>query len=343
MFDNTLLESSLARAPILTKGHYFFATGCGLLAFLPTFFTLRRLFPVEQIRVPAIQSLIIGAFAAAFVLMLCYVHADARHMGLNAAFWLAVTALLNVVGFIGYLIYSAARIGDWRRAAIPCAYICEVILGGGMALVPLIYTEALPKVSLIIWSLPIPPPPPAAPAEGRDLRKPLQRTRTNDLLKAPPSIPTAVRIVHDEPLPPPDFSPGPTGVPGGVSFGPSNASDPALRSVIASTAPQPLPPQEPRPARIRVGGVVSAAKLIYQPKPTYPEFARMARAEGAVEFEAIIGKDGRIEELKLLGGPALLVHAAFEAVQRWRYQPTLLNGEPVEVLTEITVNFKLRE
>ncbi len=92
-----------------------------------------------------------------------------------------------------------------------------------------------------------------------------------------------------------------------------------------------------------MGGVVVAAKLIYQPQPRYPEMARMTRTEGAVEFEAIIGKDGRIEELKVLRGPALLVQAAFEAVQNWHYQPTLLNGEPVEVQTEITVNFKLSE
>jgi protein TonB len=62
-----------------------------------------------------------------------------------------------------------------------------------------------------------------------------------------------------------------------------------------------------------------------------------------VEFEAVIGKDGTIEELKVLRGHPLLVKAALDAVRRWRYQPTLLNGEPIEVVTEITVNFKLAE
>jgi protein TonB len=95
--------------------------------------------------------------------------------------------------------------------------------------------------------------------------------------------------------------------------------------------------------RIRVGGIVSAARLIYQPKPEYPEFAKMTRTEGVVEFEAVIGKDGTIEELKVLRGHPLLVKAALDAVRRWRYQPTLLNGEPIEVVTEITVNFKLAE
>ena len=88
---------------------------------------------------------------------------------------------------------------------------------------------------------------------------------------------------------------------------------------------------------------MSAARLVYQPKPEYPEIAKMTRTEGAVEFEAVIGKDGTIEELKVLRGHPLLVKAALDAVRRWRYQPTLLNGEPIEVVTEITVNFKLEE
>ena len=88
---------------------------------------------------------------------------------------------------------------------------------------------------------------------------------------------------------------------------------------------------------------MSAARLIYQPKPEYPELARLARIEGDVLFEAVISKEGTIEELKVLAGPPLLRKAAFDAVRRWRYQPTLLNGEPVEVLTEITVNFRLSE
>ena len=62
-----------------------------------------------------------------------------------------------------------------------------------------------------------------------------------------------------------------------------------------------------------------------------------------MEFEAVIGKDGTIEELKVLRGHPLLVKAALDAVRQWRYQPTLLNGEPIEVVTEITVNFKLAE
>jgi protein TonB len=77
--------------------------------------------------------------------------------------------------------------------------------------------------------------------------------------------------------------------------------------------------------------------------PDYPPLARMARIQGTVRLEAVISTDGRIQNLRVLAGHPLLVNAALEAVARWRYQPTLLNGEPVEVVTEIDVNFTLAE
>jgi protein TonB len=111
----------------------------------------------------------------------------------------------------------------------------------------------------------------------------------------------------------------------------------------ATSAPPPPPPKPATPKRIRVGGPGEGAKLIFKPTPDYPPLAKMARIQGTVRLEAIISKDGTIQELKLVSGHPLLVKAAEEAVQRWRYQPTLLNGEPVEVVTEIEVNFTLNE
>ncbi len=103
----------------------------------------------------------------------------------------------------------------------------------------------------------------------------------------------------------------------------------------------PLPPNAARPKRIRVGGQVEASRQIFAPKPEYPPLAKMARIKGTVRLEAVISKDGTIQELKPISGHPLLLMAALEAVSRWRYQPTLLNGEPVEVATEIDVNFSL--
>jgi protein TonB len=94
--------------------------------------------------------------------------------------------------------------------------------------------------------------------------------------------------------------------------------------------------------RIRIGGGVQEAKLIYGPRPVYPVLARQARIQGTVHLAALIGTDGRIANLHLTDGHPLLVGAAMDAVKRWVYRPTLLNGDPVEVVTEISVTFALQ-
>jgi tetratricopeptide (TPR) repeat protein len=116
------------------------------------------------------------------------------------------------------------------------------------------------------------------------------------------------------------------------------------------TAPPPPPPPgagsaqaAPVPQRIRVGGNVQSSKLVYKPVPLYPAEAKDARIEGTVRFEALIGKDGAIASLTLVSGHPLLVPAATGSVRQWRYDPTLLNGQPVEVLTAIDVNFTLSQ
>jgi protein TonB len=88
---------------------------------------------------------------------------------------------------------------------------------------------------------------------------------------------------------------------------------------------------------------VAAASLLNQVKPVYPPLAKAARVQGTVKFEAEISKEGAIQNLKLVSGPPLLVQAAMAAVQQWRYRPTMLNGEPVVVLTTIDVNFTLSQ
>jgi TonB family protein len=104
-----------------------------------------------------------------------------------------------------------------------------------------------------------------------------------------------------------------------------------------------IPPPAPGEKRIRIGGNVQAAKLIDKTTPAYPPLAKQARVQGTVRFNTLIGKDGRVENLELVNGHPLLVPSATEAVSRWVYQPTLLNGEPVEVLTSIDVNFTLSQ
>jgi periplasmic protein TonB len=348
MFGDTLLESSPTRPSLLEKRHYFYAAGGGATGSLVWFFALGRLLSAGPSGAMALQSLVIGSVTTVLGLMLCYVHAESRGLGLNTPFWVTLTCLLNLPGFVCFLVYTATKTGNWKRAAIPCVYGVEGLLVGAMALVPLVYTEALPKT---VWTevlqVPVPPPPPRAPLATQTVRQAMRPSRPEHTLLEPTSIPAHIAPVHDEYLPPAQFPSASIGVPGGISDGlPGGALDPALQKLLSSAGPQPPAPQAPKPVqqqRIRLGGIVVAAKLIYQPKPDYPELARMTRTPGDVEFEAIIGKEGSIEELKVVRGHPLLVKAAFEAVRQWRYQPTLLNGEPVEVLTEITVTFRLGE
>ncbi len=94
---------------------------------------------------------------------------------------------------------------------------------------------------------------------------------------------------------------------------------------------------------VRVGSNVQASNLVSKVNPGYPALAKAARVQGVVQFEAVIGKDGSIQNLRLTSGPSLLVQAAMQAVQQWKYKPTLLNGSAVEVITTIDVNFTLSE
>jgi len=101
------------------------------------------------------------------------------------------------------------------------------------------------------------------------------------------------------------------------------------------------PPSGTRPGVIRVGGNVQQARLIHRPNPKYPIEARYAGIKGTVRLLAIVGKDGVVQDLQLISGHCWLAKASIAAVSQWRYKPTLLNGEPVEVQTTIDVVFTL--
>jgi TonB family protein len=95
--------------------------------------------------------------------------------------------------------------------------------------------------------------------------------------------------------------------------------------------------------RIKVGGNVQSSKLIRQPRPVYPPEAKAARIQGVVKFMAVIAKDGTMKQLEVISGHPLLVPSALEAVKQWVYETTLLNGNPVEVQTQIDVNYTLSQ
>ena len=213
-----------------------------------------------------------------------------------------------------------------------------------LILIPLIYTEALPKtlMSSILLAPPPPPPPPPPPAAVQVVHvKPVAHLMEAGKLVAPKAIPKDVKIIKEEEAPP-DVGAGMVGgVPGGVAGGSMGGVIGGVIGGAGSTAAPPPPKVSPK--RITVGGNVQAAHLVNRVQPVYPPLARQTRISGTVKLHAIIGKNGAVEQLQVVSGHPLLVQAALDAVRQWRYQPTLLNGEPVEVDTEIDVIFSLAQ
>ena len=226
--------------------------------------------------------------------------------------------------------------------------ITQVTIVGIILLIPLIYTEALPKTSLtsFLTAPPPPPPPPPPPAaEAPKVVKKVVREFDGTKLQAPKKIPKQIAMISEE-EPPPASAGVMGGVPGGVPGGSAGGIIGGILGGVPTAAPPPPPPKKEEvkpktPERIRVGGNVQAANLIRRIVPVYPPLAKQARVQGTVKFSAIIGKDGTIQNLQLISGHPLLVPSATEAVKQWVYKPTLLNGEPVEVVTQIDVNFSL--
>ncbi|MBI3680555.1 MAG: energy transducer TonB [Acidobacteria bacterium] len=229
------------------------------------------------------------------------------------------------------------------------SFVTQSLLLGIGILIPLIYTDTLPKAQLTSFLVapPPPPPPPPPPAPPVKIVKVIPRQFDSGRLMAPKIIPKDIAIIREEELP--VQSVGVVGgVPGGIPGGTPGGVIGGIIGAVPTAAPPPPPPpvkkeEKPVVQRIRVGGNVQAAKLVRQPKPVYPPLAKQARIQGTVRFQAIIGKDGTIQNLQLISGHPLLVPSAQEAVKQWIYQPTLLNGEPVEVVTQIDVNFTLSQ
>ncbi len=225
--------------------------------------------------------------------------------------------------------------------AVVLSSIVQAAILGVFILIPLIYTEALPKETLTTFLVaPAPPPPPPPPAAAiQRIVKPVVRLIHNGQMMAPTVIPKKVEMIKEEELPPDVGSVGVTGgVPGGIAGGSAGG---VLGGIIGGVGSNMPPPPKATPSRIRVGGNVQAAKMLRQIMPVYPPIAKTAHISGTVVLHAVIGKDGTVQDLQYVSGPPLLMKNAMDAVKQWRYQPTQLNGEPVEVDTTISVVFTL--
>jgi protein TonB len=204
-----------------------------------------------------------------------------------------------------------------------------------LLVIPLIYTEALPKAMLatLLVAPPPPPPPPPPPAQVQVVRKTQVHLMDAGKLMAPKAIPKNITIIKEEADPDMGAS---GGVLGGVAGG-------SMGGVIGGVIGGMPAPPKPVQSRIKVGGNVTAARIVNRTAPLYPALARQTRISGTVRLHAIIAKDGTVQQLEVLSGHPLLVQAALDAVRQWRYQPTLLNGEPVEVDTTVDVIFSLNQ
>ncbi len=236
----------------------------------------------------------------------------------------------------------------WPVVVSSCLQVTLISVG---VLVPLMNPEMLPRNGILSTYLATPPLPPAPPPPARPM---MQSTATR---KAPPRmfregqvflssrILPKLNLIED----PPNVGPE-TGVAFSTGDGMPNSVGNSLINQLANIAPKPAdPPPAVKPVaqqqrqieRTKLGGNVLEAKIISRKIPVYPKLALQARLQGVVTFTAIIARDGTIQQLQLVSGHPLFIEAATEAVRQWRYRPTLLNGEPVEVVAPIEVKFIL--
>ncbi len=210
----------------------------------------------------------------------------------------------------------------------------QVLVVAALIVIPLYQRVPLPKREVLTMLY---APSAAAASNVTTLRAPTPTYTPTSI-----SIPNATQKTQETP-PPPVGTTGEVvgGVPGGTVGGvPSGVFNEALSSTrslpVLARTPEPTPVR-----RIRVASRVAEANLIHDVAPQYPPEAGRARIEGMVVLMAVIGKDGSVQDVRVESGLPLLAQAAIDAVKQWRYRPYLLNGEPVEVDSRITINFTL--
>lgn len=227
---------------------------------------------------------------------------------------------------------------------VQMAVLCAAVV------VPLFLVQG-PSIVQLNWAVMAPPapPPPPAPMKLVDVPKRVRSMFQNARLFAYTHIPDKISRIIEASLPDdsaPSLSSG-QGVPGGTGL-PENGiigrivtqapPPPAEKTRVAKQAPAEKPV-----TRIRTSSGVQAAKIVHRVLPVYPPLAKAARISGTVKLMGIINREGRIMQLQVISGHPLLVASAVDAVRQWIYQPTLLSGEPVEVIAPIEVNFTLSQ
>ena len=226
------------------------------------------------------------------------------------------------------------RRGPW---ATLLSFLIQIALVGVLVLIPLIYTEALPKQQLMGYLVapPPPPPPPPPPAAVQVVKVVKVQTEIdNGQLKAPTAIPKKIQMIKEDEAPP---STGGVmgGVVGGVPGGQAGGVVGGVLGSIVNAAPTAVP-KVATPQRVKVSAGVTSGLLIRKITPTYPPLAKQARIQGSVVLQAVIGKDGTIQNLRAVSGHPMLIQSAIDAVRQWKFSP----GEGTATVT-VDVNFEI--
>ena len=241
-----------------------------------------------------------------------------------------------------------------RVWATAMGFTGQALLIGCALLAPLISPQTLGRAFLVTTLAPPGAPPPPPPPGPKIVPRPHHALATQifqHILTTPVSVPPIAAMIVDDPPEAAGSGPGvPGGVPGGVRDG---VPDGLVSSIVNEGArivqlvrppevinrePVKPPPPPVKPPRITV---LRMATPLHKVEPVYPALAKQARVSGTVELLGVLGTDGRIHELKVLRGHPLLINAALDAVRQWIFEPTMLNGQAVEVSAPITVNFIL--
>jgi protein TonB len=242
---------------------------------------------------------------------------------------------------------SILEFGQQRKRqsfATITSFVLNCMAIGVMLAMPLLFTESLPKAQLLTFLVAPPPPPPPPPPAAEQVQRVVRQIQTDMLntgqLRTPSKIPQKIQMIREEDAPPPMPATGGVvgGVPGGVPGGQLSGVIGGIVSATSNAVPKFVPVT---PQRVRISQGVTKGLLIQKVEPAYPPLARSARVQGDVILSAIIDSNGQITNLQLVSGHPMLVPAAIAAVKQWRYKPYLLNGQPVEVETTITVIFSL--
>ena len=242
---------------------------------------------------------------------------------------------------LGHLYYDSSADGQ--------EFQLEVVDAAGATLAAAVKAPSAPKPATAA-SEPAPAPKPESAEKSETVSKFESKINKSETPKVEAPVEAPKPIVRSFTPPPstprntgderPVLLDAPSVAAGGTVAAPSLPLPVAVNNLPVPPVREAAPPP---PTPHKVGGHLEPAKLIKRVTPTYPATARAARVQGSVRFMATIGKDGRVSNLQLVSGHALLVQAAKDAVRQWVYQPTMLNGEPVSVVTQIEVNFGLAQ